>query len=209
MKNFKQELKTAYNADAKRRDDADGTRAQWKLDLRQEFVDLLKNEEKKTILELGAGAGLDSQFFKENGFDVLATDLSDEMVRVCKKRGLEASTFDLYDLSKLQRKFDSIFSLNVLLHVPRKDIKTVLEGIYNTLNDNGIFFFGVYGGKDEEKIITDNTKMGLPRFFSFLSNETILELVMDKFEVIKFETRRDKSDEDPWFHFQSLFLRKK
>lgn len=197
MNNFKQELKTAYNADAKRRDDGQDKRAQWKLDLRQHFVDLLNKENKKTVLELGAGAGLDSLFFKRSGFDVLATDLSNEMVKVCQKRGLEASTSDLYDLENLNRKFDAIFSLNVLLHVPKRDIKAVLEGIYNTLDDNGIFFYGVYGGKDEEKIITDNTKMGLPRFFSFLSDETILEIVKDKFEIIKFETRRDKSDEDP------------
>lgn len=208
MNDFKQELKTAYDADAKRRDDADGKRDQWKLDLRQYFVDLLKKENKKSVLELGAGAGLDSLFFKENGFDILATDLSDEMVKMCQKRGLEATTFDLYDLEKLGRKFDAIFSLNVLLHVPRKDIEKVLEGIYSTLNDNGIFFYGVYGGMNEEKTIIDKNKMGLPRFFSFLSDETLLEIVKSKFEVIKFETI-DIGSKTPGFHFQSLFLRKK
>lgn len=208
MNDFKQELKTAYNADAKRRDDANGKRDQWKLDLRQYFVDLLKKENKKTVLELGAGAGLDSQFFKKNGFEVLATDLSDEMIKMCQKRGLEATIFDLYDLEKLGRKFDAIFSLNALLHVPRKDIKKVLEGIYNTLNDNGIFFFGVYGGIEEEKTIIDKSKMGLPRFFSFLSDETILEIVKDKFEIIKFETI-DVQGKQKGFHFQSLFLKKK
>jgi len=208
MNNFKQELKTAYNTDAKRRDDAEGKRDKWKLDLRQYFVDLLKKENKKTVLELGAGAGLDSQFFKENGFKVLATDLSDEMIKMCQKRGLEASTFDLYDLESLIKKFDAIFSLNVLLHVPRKDIEKVLTGIYNTLNDNGIFFYGVYGGIEEEKTIIDKSKMGLPRFFSFLSDKTILQVVKDKFEVIKFETV-DVQGKQKGFHFQSLFLRKK
>lgn len=208
MNDFKQELKTAYNADAKRRDDADGKRDQWKLDLRQYFVDLLKKENKKNVLELGAGAGLDSLFFKENGFEVLATDLSDEMVKMCQKRGVEATTLDLYDLEKLGRKFDAIFSLNVLLHVPRKDIETVLDEIHSTLNENGIFFFGVYGGIEEEKTIIDKSKMGLPRFFSFLSDKTILEIVKDKFEVIKFVTI-DVQGKQEGFHFQSLFLRKK
>lgn len=208
MNDFKQELKMAYNADAKRRDEADGKRDQWKLDLRQYFVDLLKKENKKTVLELGAGAGLDSLFFKENGFDVLATDLSDEMIKMCQKRGLEATTLDLYDLGKLGRKFDAIFSLNVLLHVPRKDIEKVLEEIHSTLNENGIFFYGVYGGIEEEKTIIDKSKMGLPRFFSFLSDKTIQEIVKDKFEVIKFETI-DVQGKQEGFHFQSLFLRRK
>ena len=196
MIDFKQELKTAYNEDAKRRDEAEGERDIWKLDLRQYFVNLLKKENKKTVLELGAGAGLDSQYFKQNGFEVLATDLSDEMIKMCQKRGLEATTFDLYDLEKLENNFDAIFSLNVL------------ERIYNTLNENGIFFYGVYGGIEEEKTIIDKSKMGLPRFFSFLSDETILEVVKDKFEVIKFETI-DVEGRQEGFHFQSLFLKKK
>ena len=208
MNDFKQELKTAYNADAQRRDDSEGKRDQWKLDLRQYFVDLLKKENKKTVLELGAGSGLDSLFFKENGFEVLATDLSDEMIKMCQKRGVEATALDLYDLGKLERKFDAIFSLNVLLHVPRKDIEKVLDEIHNTLNENGIFFFGVYGGIEEEKTIIDKSKMGLPRFFSFLSDETIQEIAKDKFEVIKFETI-DVQGKQAGFHFQSLFLRKK
>jgi cyclopropane fatty-acyl-phospholipid synthase-like methyltransferase len=207
MKNFKDELKIAYEADAKRRDDAEGKRDQWKLDLRQYFVDLLKKENKKTVLELGAGAGLDSVYFRQNGFDVLATDMSEEMIEMCKKRGLKAKTIDLYEIEKLKSKFDAIFSLNVLLHVPKKDIESVLQSIWKSLDSNGIFFYGVYGGVDEEKIITDKSKMGLPRFFSSLSDETLLELVRNRFEVIKFETI-DIPSKTPGFHFQSLFLRK-
>ena len=61
---FKQQLKVAYDKDALRRDSAEGKRDQWKLDLRQQFVELLKKENKNTILELGSGAGLDAKFSK-------------------------------------------------------------------------------------------------------------------------------------------------
>src|SRR3989344_2776623 len=172
MKNFKDELKVAYDSDAKRRDESENKREQWKLDLRQYFVGFLKKENKKTVLELGSGAGLDSIYFKKNGFDVLATDLSEEMVNMCRKRGLNAKVLDLYEIDKLERKFDAVFSLNVLLHVPRKDLENVLNSIHKILNNNGIFVYGVYGGMDEEKRITDKNKMGLPRFFSFLSDNT-------------------------------------
>lgn len=206
--NFKQQLKTAYDKDALRRDSAEGKRDQWKLDIRQQFVDLLKTEGKKTVLELGSGAGLDAKYFQDNGFDVLATDLSDEMIKMCKKRGLEAQSLDLYELASLGKKFDAIFSLNVLLHVPKNDLINVLQGIYEVLNPNGIFFYGVYGGMDEEKVITDKSKMNLPRLFSFLSDETLLKTVKELFEVVDFRTVDTGSDK-PNFHFQSLFLRKK
>lgn len=171
-------------------------------------MNLLKKEKKESILELGSGAGLDAKFFQNKGFKVLATDLSKKMVKVCQKKGLKAKVVDLYQLSSLNNEFDAIYSMNVLLHIPRKDLVKILNNIYKTLNKNGIFFYGVYGGKDEEKIITDKTKMGLPRFFSFLSNKTLLNAIKDKFNVIDFK-KIDIDSENLDFYFQSLFLRKK
>lgn len=205
---FKQQLKIAYNKDAKRRDGLADKRDQWKLETRQQFIDLLKSQNGKSILELGSGAGLDAKFFKDCGFDVLATDLSSEMVKMCCKRGLEAKVVDLYYLETLGKTFDAVFSMNVLLHVPKNDINNVLDGIYKILNSGGLFFYGVYGGIDEEKTIVDKSKMGLPRLFSFLSDESLLKLVKNRFEILDFKTIDIGSDK-PNFHFQSLFLKKK
>ncbi len=208
MDDFKKQLKIAYDKDAQRRDSAEGKRDQWKLDVRQQFIDLLNRESKKTILELGSGAGLDAKFFQENGFDVLATDLSNEMVKMAKVRGLKAKVVDLYNLSKLGKTFDAIFSLNVLLHVPRKDLGHVLENICNALNKDGVFFYGVYGGKDEEVVFTDKSKMNLPRFFSFLTDKTLLQAVSERFISLDYQ-KIDIKGSQPGLHFQALFLRKK
>jgi cyclopropane fatty-acyl-phospholipid synthase-like methyltransferase len=210
MQDFKKELKDAYNADAKRRDSNEDNRDQWKLDLRNEFVKLLRNEGKHSILELGAGAGIDSKYFMDNGFSVLATDLSEEMVKMCRKRVIKAKVLDLYDIDTLDNKYDAVFGLNVLLHVPFKDLLIILSKIANQLHDNGIFYYGVYGGIDEEKTITDETKMNMPRFFSFLSDEKLLDVVKNDFDVIKFDTNNfNIRSKTPGFHFQSLFLRKR
>lgn len=42
MKYIKKQLIAAYNKDAKRRDAAEGKRELWKEEVRQKFVDLLK-----------------------------------------------------------------------------------------------------------------------------------------------------------------------
>ena len=63
---FKQQLREAYDKDAKRRDDAGGKRDQWKLDIRQRFITILRKEGKKSILESGSGAGLDAKFFQDH-----------------------------------------------------------------------------------------------------------------------------------------------
>lgn len=205
---FKLQLKKAYDKDAKRRDKAEGKRDQWKLDLREKFANFLQKENKKTILELGSGAGLDAKYFQDKGFEVVATDLSSEMVKMCRKRGLNAKVVDLYNLNSLNTKFDGIYSMNVLLHVPKKDLEKVLNNIANALNKEGIFFYGVYGGYDGEETFTDKSKMDLPRFFSFLSDRTIQEIVKDKFDVVEFKTI-DIGNKKPNFYFQSLLLRKK
>lgn len=206
--NFKQQLARAYDKDAERRDKNEKAREQWKLDLRDKFVDLLKQEGKNTILELGSGAGLDAKFFADSGFDVLATDLSEAMIEKCRKRGINAKVVDLYNLDSLGKSFDAVYSMNVLLHVPKKDLGEVLEKICQVLNEKGIFFYGVYGGvDDEEKIITDKTKMAMPRLFSFLSDETLLKMIRDRFEVIEFG-KIDIGSKQKDFYFQFLFLRK-
>lgn len=207
MDTVKQQLKVAYNADAQRRKDNENNRDTWKLQCRDYFASLLTAQNFNSILELGAGVGLDAKYFQDLGFDVLATDLSEEMVAGCKERGLNAKVIDLYELESLGRLFDGIYSMNVLLHTPRKDLKTVLKSISSVLNHKGIFFYGVYGGIDEEKTVTDNTKMGLPRFFSFLSDTALQEIVGEWFNVIKFDTIDIGSDK-PNFHFQALYLQK-
>jgi cyclopropane fatty-acyl-phospholipid synthase-like methyltransferase len=75
-KNFKDQLRAAYDTDANRRTANSAVRSDWKLAARQQFADAMKLENKKTILEIGAGVGTDAKYFQEQGFEVLATDLS-------------------------------------------------------------------------------------------------------------------------------------
>jgi cyclopropane fatty-acyl-phospholipid synthase-like methyltransferase len=207
-KTFKHELREAYDADATRRTNNAKKRSQWKLDARQRFTDLLKHEGKSSILEIGAGAGLDAKFFQEEGFEVLATDLSPNMVTECRKIGLTARVLDIYELGKLGRKFDAIYSLNVLLHVPPEALDQVLASIRGILNENGLFFYGVYGGTNKEEIFTDPTRMNMPRYFSFLDDDTLVDRVSVLFDVVKSDTV-DIGDEQAGLHFQSLLLRGK
>lgn len=205
---FKDQLRAAYDADAQRRADEGGKQSSWKLDVRQKFVDLAKQEGRKTILEIGAGAGANAKYFQDQGFDVLATDLSPKMIEACKALGLKTRVIDIYELDSLDQKFDAIYSLNVLLHVPPQDLKHVLATISNCLQPNGIFQYGVYGGRTKEEIDTDPSKMNMPRYFSFLSDEDLLAAASEVFNVISFDTI-DLKGSLGRLHFQSLLLRKK
>jgi len=141
---IKEILRQSYNNLAIERDKH--KLQEWKIKPRDSFLELLINDCKSTLLDIGAGTGRDSKFFVANNIDVLAVDLSDEMVRLCREKGIESHQLDFYNLHKIGKKFDAVWSMNSLLHVERANLNLVLEEIRNVLNPLGLFFMGVYGG---------------------------------------------------------------
>ena len=201
----KTNLQKYYDLEAEYR--SAGEKQSWKKNLRKEFCDLLSAEKKKTLLEIGAGAGQDSRFFMDSGFVVTAVDISGEMVKQCKQRDVDAFKLDFYELSSLNKKFDSVWAMNCLLHVPKSDLPRVLKNIDNVLNENGLFYMGVYGGKNSEEELSDDFSE-IPRFFSSYIESDVIEILQDIFTVISFE-QIDGSKIDTSIDFQSIIMRKK
>jgi len=204
---LKNNLRNYYNTEANIRD-GKSVKANWKVNVREKFAELLKHECKSTLLELGAGAGYDSLYFMENGFNVVAIDLSIEMVNKCIEKGIEVYELDFYKLSSLNRNFDSIYAINTLLHVPKSDLLQVLKEINNVLNNNGLFYMGLYGGSDKENEWVKSDVSDIPRFFSFHSEQYLRSVLENIFEIIDFEQiKLDDKGEIDIFH--SITLRKK
>jgi SAM-dependent methyltransferase len=197
---IKSNLKKFYNHEAVYRNER--KKQAWKIREREKFARLLLEEGKKTLLEIGAGTGQDSQFFMEKGFDVTAVDFSAEMVRLCREKGINAREMDFYNLSPLQTAFDACWSINSLLHVPKTDLLQVLEGIHAVLHNGALFFFGVYGGNDDE-LEWANDASETPRFFSRHTASGIQETVKNVFEIVNFEQFDVEGD-----RFQSIVLKK-
>ena len=100
---FKDNIKKYYDTEAELRN-SKSVKVDWKVQVRGKFCELVKQENKRTLLELGAGAGYDSQFFMDNGLKVVAVDLSSEMVKNCRAKSIEAYELDFYNLSSLNMK---------------------------------------------------------------------------------------------------------
>lgn len=203
---IKENLKNYYNQESELRNKSE--RAAWKIEIRKNFCNLLNQEQKKTLLEIGAGAGYDSQFFMDNGLQVMAIDLSGEMVQKCKEKAIEAYELDFYNLTSLNKKFDGIWAMNTLLHVPKADLCNVLREINLALNDNGLFYMGVYGGEDFEGEYIKSEVSDIPRFFSFHSQQRIKLVLENNFEIISF-AQFDVGNGIEEDLFQSVILRKK
>ena len=208
-KNFyKENLKQYYDKEAEIRN-GKSVKPDWKVNIREKFWSMVKNENKRTLLELGAGAGYDSLFFINNGLKVIAIDLSTEMVKKCIEKNIEAYELDFYDLSSLNKKFDCVYSLNNLLYVPKNDLPKVFEEINLVLNINGLFYMGLYGGNDIEKELFFNDVSDIPLNFTFYSENYLKSTLKKYFEIISFEQIDIDHQLNDFKKFNSVVLRKK
>jgi len=197
-------LRTAYSREsAERRDNAE--KEAWKVAERQQFLALLQQEGRATLLEIGAGTGKDSLFFRDNGLRVVCTDLSPAMVNFCREKGLEAHVMDFLNLDFPPASFDAIYALNCLLHVPTRDLPAVLQKLHDLLRSGDLFFLGVYGGFEKEGLNEQDYHVP-PRFFSHHTDEFMLQVTAPFFDLVSFKAIPLQSK---LFHFQSMMLRRK
>ncbi len=197
------QLRSAYATSAKQRDQ--GTKTQWKLDERRAFLNRLAVEGKRRLLEIGAGTGHDGAYFVENGLEVVATDLTPEMVDLCREKGLEAHVMDVLQLDFADASFDAVWTINCLLHVPNADLPSALIEIDRVLRPEGLFFFGVYGGDVVGEGINEDDWHDPPRFFSFRSDDELQTFVRTSFEIVDFHVVSGGES----FRFQSVTARKR
>ncbi|MDQ3458374.1 MAG: class I SAM-dependent methyltransferase [Deinococcota bacterium] len=196
------DLRRAYDRSAEEREGS-GLSA-WKERERDEFLGYLHGEGKRTLLELGAGPGRDGRFFQERGLTVTCTDLSPEMVRLCRAKGLEAQVMDFLSLDFPAASFDAVYALNSLLHVPKETLPAVLGVVRTLLKPAGLFYMGVYGGQDFEGVWPEDPH-DPKRFFAYYRDRGVLERLMVLFDLEYF--RRVEVERGADFHFQSLIVR--
>ena len=203
--NLREGLREAYGRRAKERD---GRAVQpWKDAERRRFLELLREEGKGTLLELGAGPGKDGGFFRDHGLDVVCTDLSPEMVALCEGKNLTAYVMDLSDLTFPSATFDAVYALNCLLHLPGRELPQTLRGIRGVLKPGGLFYLGVYGGREHEGVWEDDPYEP-KRFFSFHTDERLREIVAGVFEILSFNRLPLDAEKGAGLCFQALILRK-
>lgn len=107
------------------------------------------------VLEIGCGEGRDAVYLLENGYNLLATDVSPEAVNYCKAQYKEfADRFDLLDAvsGTLDEKFDYIYSVAVIhMLVPDEDRKAFYSFIKEHLTENGIALICTMGDGEMER----------------------------------------------------------
>jgi len=196
-------LRIAYDRGAEARDR--GIKEPWKQTERAVFLERLRSEGTTRLLEIGAGTGQDSAFFRDENLDVVATDLSPAMVERCRAKGLDARVMDFMNLDFPAASFDAAYAMNCLLHVPNLELPAVLGAIRTVLRPGGLLFVGVYGGESREGVV-ETDKHDPKRFFALRTDDELKDFVASQFEVLDFHAV--VLGPAPAWHFQSVTARR-
>jgi SAM-dependent methyltransferase len=119
----------------------------WKCSIRAYFKDYLIARQMRSILEIGAGTGQDSEYFRQSGLQVTSIDFSVQSVRFCINRGIHALVMDFYCMAFKDHEFDSLYAFNCLFHVPFCDSEAVFKELARVIRPGGYILIGQRGGK--------------------------------------------------------------
>jgi len=141
------------------------------------FLSYLNKDSK--ILDAGCGGGIKAKEMWNKGYNnIKGSDFSKKMIEIAKNNSphIPFEVVDLYNLQNHTKKIDGIFMQGVLLHIPKKDILSILSKIKDALNPLGIVYIAVKeikNGQQENIKMESDYGYKYERFFSYFSMEEL------------------------------------
>ena len=156
------------------------------------------------VLEIGGGSGRDTAFLLDKGFDVAVADASAEMIAAAVARHPELSSravcasFPLPgDSELLKRRFDSIFTIATLMHIPDQDLFECASQIRDLLVPGGTLLISSSIGRED--LVDDRDRDG--RLMKERPPEE-LQLLFERLGfrfVMKYETEDSLRRDIQWY----------
>lgn len=154
-----------------------------------------------SVLELGCGAGQDSEALLALGFDVSPTDGSAELAaKAAQRLGREVRVLLFENLSD-RDAYDGIWANACLLHVPRAALPDILERIHRALKPGGVFYASFKAGEAEGR-----DRFG--RYFNYPSATWLGEAAGSErwasFAITDTNAPGYDGEDTPWLHVMAV-----
>lgn len=154
------------------------------------------------ILDFGCGSGRDTKYFLEKGYQVDATDGSEELCKMASDYiGICVKQMLFEELDEVE-KYDGIWACSSILHLSKIALINVLEKMAAALKDNGVvytsFKYGDFEGERNGRYFTDFT---LETFEQHIKN--VQKLQIEEYWIT--DDVRPGRGEEKWLN---LILRK-
>ena len=121
------------------------------------------------ILDFGCGSGRDTKYFLEKGYEVDATDGSEELCKIASDfTGISVKHMLFEELDAVE-EYDGIWACASILHVEKKQLPDIFRKMAAALKENGTLYASFKYGDFE------GVRNG--RFFTYLTEETLGELI--------------------------------
>lgn len=129
-----------------------------------------------SILDFGCGSGRDTKHFLSQGFQVTATDGSEELCKLASQyTGIPVQQMLFQELDAVEQ-YDGIWACSSILHLPQEELISVLEKMATALKPQGIIYtsfkYGDFAGERNGRYFTDMTETS---FVALMQNITSLE----------------------------------
>lgn len=126
-------------------------------------------------VDVGCGAGQYAEALRVRGLRVVGLDLSAQMLAQAqlagRRRLLQA---DMRRLPLRSCRADGCFVCASLLHIPRPQVPTVLDGFRRVMRPGGVLYVGLQEGVGEEWV---DWGMGERRFFVYYRSQEVDQLL--------------------------------
>ena len=122
------------------------------------------------ILDFGCGSGRDTKYFLEKGYQVTATDGSEEICRLASAfTGMEVKKMLFQELDA-SAEYDGIWACSSILHLSKSELLPVLRKMCIALKDHGVIYtsfkYGSFEGKRNGRNFTDFTESSFQSFIA-------------------------------------------
>ena len=139
------------------------------------FLQLLDTQ--SSILDFGCGSGRDTKYFLEKGYHVTATDGSAELCRLASAfTGIVVKEMLFQELDDIN-KYDGIWACSSILHLPKKELLSVLQKMCIALKSAGVIYtsfkYGDFEGERNGRYFTDFTEDTFREFIKDIPELTI------------------------------------